>query len=81
MNFTRILRHLLTGQLAVRRLFPAVSLAAIEQAIKQSEMSHGGEICFAVEAALNTTPLLRNQTARERAVNSIVMNTRVFTQT
>ena len=68
MNLTRILRHLLTGQLAVRRLFPAVSLAAIEQAIKQSEMSHGGEICFAVEAALNTTPLLRNQTARERAV-------------
>ena len=68
MNLARILRHLLTGQLAVRRLFPAVSLAAIEQAIKQSEMRHGGEICFAVEAALNTTPLLRNQTARERAV-------------
>lgn len=68
MNLARILRHLLTGQLAVRRLFPAASLTAIEQAIKQSEMSHGGEICFAVEAALSTTSLLKNQTARERAV-------------
>ena len=68
MNLARILRHLLTGQLAVRRLFPAASLAAIEEAIKQSERSHGGEICFAVEAALNTASLLKNQTARERAV-------------
>jgi len=68
MNFARILRHLLTGQLAVRRIFPAASLIAIEQTIKQSEMNHGGEICFAVEAALNTAPLLRDQTARERAV-------------
>lgn len=68
MNFARIMRHLLTGQLAVRRRFPAASLTVIEQAIKQSEMTHGGEICFAVEAALNTTSLLRNQTARERAI-------------
>ena len=68
MNLARILRHLLTGQLAVQRLFPANSLAAIEQAIKQSEINHGGEICFAVEAALNTAPLFKNQTARERAV-------------
>jgi uncharacterized membrane protein len=68
MNWIRILSHLLTGQLVVHRKFPAASLAAIEQAIKQSEMYHGGEICFAVEAALNTASLLRNQTARERAV-------------
>ena len=44
MNFARILRHLLTGQWTQRRTFPAVSLAAIEQAIVQSEMKHGGEI-------------------------------------
>ncbi|PXW84927.1 TLP18.3/Psb32/MOLO-1 phosphatase superfamily protein [Nitrosomonas sp. Nm84] len=68
MNLTRILRHLSTGQLAVRRKFPAASLAAIEHAIQQSEMQHGGEICFAVEAALSTTALLKNQTARARAV-------------
>lgn len=68
MTLTRILRHLLTSQLAIRRKFPAASLTAIEHAIQQSEMQHGGEICFAVEAALNTTALLRNQTARERAL-------------
>ena len=68
MDFARILRHLLTGQWMQRRTFPAVSLAAIEQGIVQSEMKHGGEICFAVEAALNTLPLLRNQTTRERAL-------------
>ena len=68
MNFARIFRHLLTGKLALRRIFPAATLTAIEQAIQQSEMNHGGQICFAVEATLNTIPLFKNQTARERAV-------------
>lgn len=68
MNFARILRHFLTGRAVVRRLFPPTSLIAIERAIKQSEISHMGEVCFAVEAALDTLPLLRDQPARERAV-------------
>jgi len=67
-NFARILRHLFTGRLAVRRVFPLSSLVAIEQAIKQSEINHEGEVRFAVEAALNTLPLLRDQSARDRAV-------------
>lgn len=68
MNLQRISEHFLTGQLAVQRLFPEATLAAIEQAIQQSEMQHGGEICFAVEASLSTAALLKNQTARERAI-------------
>lgn len=68
MNYARILRHFITGRTAVRRLFPHTSLVAIEQAIKRSEISHEGEVCFAVEAALDTLPLLRDQPARERAV-------------
>ncbi len=64
----RILRHFLTGQWAVRRRFPAVALTTIEQAIQQSEMRHGGEICFVVEAGLSTAALLKNQSARERAL-------------
>jgi len=68
MNVSRIKSHLLAGQLTVRRLFPAKTLAAIELAIKQSETHHAGQICFAVEAALSTMALLNNQTARERAV-------------
>jgi uncharacterized membrane protein YgcG len=70
MNFARILRHLFTGHLAVRRVFPVSSLAAIEQAIKRSEVSHEGEVRFAVEPALNMLPLLRDQSARERAVEA-----------
>ncbi len=68
MSVARIVRHLLTGQLAVRRIFPIITLSAIERTIKDSEMNHGAEICFAVEAALSTTALLRKQTARERAL-------------
>ncbi|TXI20208.1 MAG: hypothetical protein E6Q62_02030 [Nitrosomonas sp.] len=68
MNLVRMMRHFFTGQLAVRRIFPQKSLAHIEQAIMHSESSHEGQICFAVEAALNTMPLLNKQTARDRAV-------------
>lgn len=68
MNFGRILQHLFTGPVAVRRVFPGTALTAIEQAIEQSETGHDGEIRFAVEAALDTLPLLRQQTARERAI-------------
>lgn len=68
MNFGRILQHLFTGPVAVRRVFPGTALTAIEQAIEQSETGHDGEIRFAVEAALDTLPLLREQTARERAI-------------
>jgi uncharacterized membrane protein len=67
-NFGRILRHLFTGRLALQRIFPASSLSTIEQAIKQSEIRHEGEVRFAVEAALNLVPLLRNQSARDRAI-------------
>ncbi len=68
MNFTRILRHLMTGPVVVRRAFPEAALMAIEQAIKQSEMTHAGEICFVVEPALDTLPLFKEQPARERAI-------------
>ena len=68
MDYARILRHFFTGNLAVRRVFPAASLRIIEQAIKQSETGHDGEIRFAVEATLNTLPLLKGQSARERAI-------------
>lgn len=68
MNFARILRHLATGRVALRRLFPGSALSAIEQAIETSEIGHGGEIRFAVEPGLNLLPLLKDQSARERAI-------------
>ncbi|MCO6433532.1 TPM domain-containing protein [Nitrosomonas nitrosa] len=69
MNFLRILCHLKTGQLAVKRTFSVASLDAIEHAIKQSEACHTGEIIFAVEPSLDLLPLLKGQSARERAID------------
>lgn len=68
MNTTRILRHLFTPPWRVRRAFPTRSLRAIEAAIRAAERSHSGEIRFAVESALDLWPLLRGQSARERAL-------------
>ena len=53
----------------VRRAFPARALANIEQAIKASEATHAGQIRFVVEGALDGAPLLRNQSARARALD------------
>lgn len=69
MNFLRIIRHLLLGQIAIKRMLPSASLARIEQAIKQSEINHDGEILFAVEISLNLISLLKKQSARERAID------------
>lgn len=68
MDFTRVLRHLFTGPLAVRNAFPATALTAIEYAIAHSEFGHRGEIRFAVEAGLDMLPLVRATSARERAI-------------
>ena len=68
MNLQRVLRHLSSSRRTVRRAFPAEALAAIERAIQSNEAAHDGEIVFAVEAALDTVPLLRGQTARDRAL-------------
>ena len=53
----------------VKRAFPQDTLTAIDKAIKASEIGHRGEIRFAVEGALHIEPLLRGQTARERAID------------
>ncbi len=69
MNPGRILRHLFSPPWRVQRAFPARALGAIEAAIRQSEKNHSGEIRFAVEATLDVLPLLRGQSARERAID------------
>lgn len=68
MNIARLLRHLATSPARLRRTFPASALRSIEQAIATSEADHAGEIRFVVEGALDGLPLLRGQTARERAI-------------
>jgi uncharacterized membrane protein YgcG len=69
MGIRRIGKHLLANRSRVRKAFPARSLAAIEHAIKASEATHAGQIRFVVEGALDGAPLLRNQSARHRALD------------
>ena len=68
MSLARILRHLTSSRHGLRRAFPSVTLAAIERAIRETEAEYEGEIVFAIEAAIDTIPLLRGQTAKERAL-------------
>jgi uncharacterized membrane protein len=69
MNFIRIMRHLSSGRAKVRRAFPPRTLDAIEQAVRETEAQHSGQIRFAVEAALELAPLLAGQTAQQRAID------------
>jgi len=69
MDVARFARHLVATRRVVDRAFPGDALSAIDGAIKASEATHTGEIRFAVEGALDIAPLLRGQTARERAID------------
>ena len=69
MSMERIVRHLMATQWRINRAFPSDTLIAIDRAIKASEATHRGEIRFVVEGMLDNTPLLRGQTARERAID------------
>jgi uncharacterized membrane protein len=64
----RVLRHLLALPGTVARAFPADAFRRIEQAIRESEKLHDGEIRFAVEASLHPQQLWRGVTARSRAI-------------
>lgn len=67
MNAKRILKHLFTPDWVACRVFPRPALKRIEEAIRGSEKSHGGELRFAVEAGLDFLPLLKGITPRQRA--------------
>ena len=77
MNFKRIMKHLSSGRAAIRRAFPHSTLNAIELAIRETEAQHNGQIRFAVEAALDLSPLLAGQTAKQRALD-VFSNLRIW---
>lgn len=66
----RLWQNLVTTRFALRRAFPAPVLDAIETAIRDSELRHGGEIQFAIETALEFGDLWRGVTAHEQAVRA-----------
>ena len=68
MNIKRIATHLFVTRWQVKRAFDSGAMSAIEKAIKASEAQHAGQIRFVVEGGLDGWPLLKDQTARERAI-------------
>src|SRR3970282_2961904 len=52
---------------SAKRAFPSDSLHRIAETIAQGESAHTGEICFAVEPALELGALWAGQQAHERA--------------
>jgi uncharacterized membrane protein len=68
MKLKRMLRHYLMPPWWVRRKFSKSAMRRIEAAIRASEQTHSGELRFAVESALGTAALLREQPARARAL-------------
>ena len=69
MSIGRITRHLVHHHWWVKRVFPPDVLDRIEQAIRQGEATHSGQVRFVVEGALDGAPLFRNQQARARALD------------
>jgi uncharacterized membrane protein len=64
----RFFRHLFMPPWAWRRAFPQATLDAIEAAVRDSEMRHGGEIRFAIENSLAPSLMWRGMSGRERAI-------------
>jgi uncharacterized membrane protein len=65
---TRLFKHLLTPDWLARRAFPPSVLRRIEQAVKDSERMHRGEIRFALEAGLSPAHLRISTRQRARQV-------------
>ena len=68
MDLKRILKHLSTGSLAVRKYFPPAVMAAIENYIRQCEQRHSGEVVFAIDRALDLSELLAGYSGRDKAI-------------
>lgn len=68
MDLKRIIKHLFAPRWAVIRMFPPAAMKAIENAIRESERSHDGELRFAIEGGLRLWLLLHERTPRARAI-------------
>jgi uncharacterized membrane protein len=68
MKVGRLIRHLCTTRWSTRTRFSPAVLDAIEQAIRECEDRHGGEIRFIVETAFDLPELWRDLPPRQRAL-------------
>jgi uncharacterized membrane protein len=63
----RLLRHILSTRWSTRRHFSLPVRQAIEQAVRECETRHGGEIRFVVETAFDLPELWHDLPPRRRA--------------
>ena len=68
MQIRRLIRHSTATHWRTRMLFPTATLDAIEQAIKRAELTHAGEIRFAIETALTPRHILNDIAPRAHAL-------------
>jgi uncharacterized membrane protein len=68
MDWGRWFRHLFSTRSDLHRAFPLPTLAAIEAAIRESELKHSGELRIAIEASLEPVHALQGKTPRARAL-------------
>lgn len=64
----RVLRHRMLDEADTRKAIPPALVQRLSQRVTASERRHTGEIRICVEASLPTSYLLRDATARQRAV-------------
>lgn len=69
MDLKRLVRHLSMTRWRVQAAFPGRSLRAIEKAVRASHQAHIGQVRFAVEGALHGAALIKELSARERAID------------
>jgi hypothetical protein len=68
MDWKRWFRHAFATRAKLARAFPVQSLEAIERAITASELTHSGEIRFAIEGSLEPGEVLAGKSPRQRAL-------------
>lgn len=66
----RYFSNLTTTHFALKRAFPERALDAIEQAVREAESQHGGEIQFAIETSLELGQLLAGVSVRAEAIQA-----------
>jgi len=67
MDLKRFWRHVTMSPGMALRAFPSATVDAIQREIAAQEKRHRGEVCFVVEAELNSWQLWRDLGARARA--------------
>ena len=67
MDLGRFWRHVVMSPMRAARSFPSTTLDAIQREIAAHEKLHRGEVCFVVEAELETAQLWAGLSSRDRA--------------